>query len=119
MDFDTFAHGVFCVGCGDEFAEGCLGVVVDGARHDFGGGVFVLKADDAVTVGFFEEVKLGVCGIHAEGVVVGFEEVTDHSADELEVEDHLSVVETVGFEDELDFAGVPVREAALVRVLGE
>ena len=38
---------------------------------------------------------------------------------EFEIKNHFAIVQGVGFEHELHLAGVPVGEAALVRVLGE
>ncbi len=95
------------------------GVVENSFCHDFGSWVESFETDDALAVGFLEEIELWVLGVHAEGVVVGLEEVVDHLFDEFEIKDHFVIVERVGFENEFDFTRVTVWEAALVWVLGK
>ncbi len=99
--------------------EGEGGMLEDGAGEEFGGGVLIFEADDAVAVAGFEVVVGRVGCIHAEGVVEGIEPVADGVFDDFEVADHFVLVEFIGFEDEFDFPGVAVRELAFIGMLGE
>ena len=87
--------------------------------HHLGGGIDFLKGNDPAAESFVKNGKRGVLGVHAHGVIVGFEMIGGKLFDQLEVADHFTVVERVGFESQLNFSGVTVGEPALVRVLAQ
>lgn len=93
--------------------------VEDDLGHDLGRGILGLEADNPVPISFFELWVGLVVGVHAEGMVEGIQVVLDSLLHDLEITDHLVLVEIVSLKDELDFAGVTMRELALVRVLRE
>lgn len=118
-DLHIGSHGVFWIRIGDKLSQGGFGVVVDRSRHHLGGRVFTLEADNPIAVGLFEKIKFWVLGVHAQCMVIGFQEISDHPANQLEIEYHLAIVQGVRFKDELDLAGVSVWEPAFIWVLGE
>lgn len=99
--------------------EQCGGVFEEGAGEDFGGGIGVLKCDDALSVSGLEGGKHGIGGVQAQRMVELVEPAADGVADELEVADHSVLIKGVRFQDELHPAGMAVGKAAFVRMFRE
>ena len=102
-----------------EVAQRSLGVHVDSPCHDLSCRIFAIKANDAIAICFFEKFKFWVLGVHAKGVIISFQKISDHAGDEFEIKNHLAIIQGVSLKDEFNFASVPVGKSALIRVLGE
>ena len=87
--------------------------------HEFGGRVLMFESDDPVTVTLLE-VRIGrIIRVHAESVIESIKPLTQCRLDDFEIADHLIVIEFRRFQNKLHLTRVPVRELALVGVLGE
>ena len=94
-------------------------MIEDRSGQQLGGRVLLVEADDPLAVARLEIRVSWIGGVHAEGVIKAVEPVADRLFDDLEIANHLVVVEVVGFQHELDLAGVAVGKPALIRVLSQ
>jgi len=94
-------------------------VIEEGFGHHLSRRVLIFEAYDTIAVTLFE-VSIGwIIRVHAHRVIESLQPSTDRLLDNLEVADHLVFVELGCFEDKLHLPRMPVRELALVRMLGE
>jgi hypothetical protein len=52
-------------------------------------------------------------------MIKGLQPISENFPHNLEIADHLVCIQLIGLKHQLDLAAVPVREAALVRMLAE
>ena len=94
-------------------------MIENGFGHEFGGRVLMFESDDPVTVTLLE-VRIGrIIRVHAESVIESIKPLTQCRLDDFEIADHLIFIEFRRFQNKLHLTRVPVRELALVGVLGE
>ncbi len=92
-------------------------MVEHGLCQYLGGGIKVFESDDSFSVDSFEVGVLRIIGIHAEGMIVLLQKVTDEPLDYLKVADHLVGIEGVCDKHAFHLPGVTVGKTTLVGML--
>jgi len=113
------AQGVAGAGGTGVVGKGLDRVIEDGLGHQFRGRVLVLEADDPVAIAGLEVCVGRVVGVHAKGMVEAVEPIFQSHLDDFEVANHLVFIEFRRLNHDFHLPGVPVRELALVRMLGK
>lgn len=118
-DSDVGTQRIECIRLFSVDLQALDGGVVDQSGHRFGGRVLSLERNDSVAVALPKFIEGGILGVHAHRVIERIEKLSERLFDDLEVANHVVGIEAIGFEHDLDSAGMAMRKLTFVRVLGQ